>query len=126
MSWLFWIWITTILILTHGGAWDDYTEGRSIASIILSVVGGIVCIICVIAYSFNSFAMIIGKWLLPLSVFAGLQFLYGAISDVRNLKLDEELSLRANKIINVIGILFVSIVFGSAIIVGIVTGIKVF
>lgn len=124
MTWLIWIWIVVILILTIGGSWDDYTENRSLPSICFSVAAGAVSIICVIAFSLDSFALIMGKSLVPLSLIAGLRLIKGAILDIRNLKSDQELSSLVNRIINVFGILFVGTVFGSAIIVGLFSGIN--
>ncbi len=124
MKWWTWIWIGAITWLTVGGAWDDHRDRRSRLTIALGVSSGLVCIASVIAFSVDTFADILGRWLLPLSCIAGLLITAEAIRDVRSLSPDPELTARENRIIETLEVAAVALAVGGAVVVGILTGIK--
>ena len=110
--------------LTMAGAWDDQRDQRSSLRIGAGIASGLVCIVSVLAFFFDGIAVTLGRWLLPLSVLAGVQLAIEAVRDLRTLSPDPELSARENVAIETFGILAVGLLFGSAIVVGIATGLR--
>jgi hypothetical protein len=124
MKWWIWLWLGTITWLTVGGAWDDVRDGRRAIGIGLGVAAGVSCVVSVLAFAVEPLGVALGTWLIPLSLGAGLQIVADAIKDLRALSPDSELTARENRVIEVGGVAAVGFVFGAAVVVGVLTGVR--
>jgi len=122
MNWWTWIWIGLVASLTIGGAWDDHRDKRRVLAICLGLASGGACIVSVLAFSLKDVAAAIGRWLVPLSLLAGLQIGAEVVRDIRILPPDPDLSPRENRSIKILGVVAVAIIFGAAVVVGVWTG----
>ena len=124
MKWWVWLWLGAITWLTVGGARDDVRDGGRTVGIWLGVVAGAACIVSVVAFRIEHVAVALGKWLLPLSLAAGLQIVADAVKDLHALSRDPELTARENRGIEIGGLAAVGVVFGAAVVVGVMTGVQ--
>jgi len=122
MSGWIWLWICAIAAITVYAAWDDHRDRLPLTRITFGVLTGVVCIAAVVAFFVEPVATALGKWLLPLVIGAGIQFVVEGIHDLRQMTPDPELTARENLSMELFGGGIVVLVFGAALLAGIVAG----
>jgi len=123
MEWWIWLWLGVLGIAVLAGAWDDWRSGVHIVRVTLALAAGGVCLIAVLAWADRSVATSMGKWLLPLSILAAVPIFVDARRDLRLVRADPELSGPGDRWIFATVAIGVSLLFGPAIVVGVLLGI---
>ena len=122
MSWWTWLWIVAIAGVTLYAAREDHRDRLPVTRIVFGVLTGLVCIAAVFAFFVEPVGKMIGKWLLPLVIAAGIQLVVEGTLDLRRMSPDPELTAGESFAMQLLGVGIVGLVFGTALLAGIVAG----
>jgi hypothetical protein len=120
MTWWLWLWIGVLVWLTVGGAWDEYRDRRSLLNVALGVAASAVCVVSVLALWKQEVEVALGRVLLPLAILAGVQLTFEVARDLTA----PVLSVAEGRMPKRIAVLFVAMVFGAAVLSGIIRGLR--
>jgi UDP-N-acetylmuramyl pentapeptide phosphotransferase/UDP-N-acetylglucosamine-1-phosphate transferase len=122
MRWWAWVWVGTLLVLTAGGAWDDWEEARPAWYAVLSAAAGLWCATAAAGHFVRTIRATLGRMLLPGSILTIAWMTFTGFKELSALKSDPDLSPMASTVVLVVVVAVVLTLFGPALFHGIRDG----